>query len=58
MAADWFCACGTRLSYGVYCKRCQEETDFAWRPLSDLERMIETVWQVPSPYEVPRFADD
>jgi hypothetical protein len=55
---DWFCPVdGSRLSYGIYCKKCGEEMDFALRPAGELERMIEQAKQFPAP-PYPRSIDD
>ena len=54
----WYCACGMRLSYGVYCKRCGTETNFAWRPLSEIDRRIEEIRAMGPAREYPRSVDD
>jgi hypothetical protein len=55
---DWFCPwCGGRLSYGIYCKRCELETFFATRPVSELDDLIAECRQWPAP-EYPRGVDD
>jgi hypothetical protein len=34
----WFCpACGGQLSYGTYCKVCETETTFSFRPATEAE---------------------
>ena len=54
---DWHCACGQRLSYGVYCKKCGTETNFAVRQTTDLDRLIAYCQTLPAP-AYPRRADD
>ena len=47
---DWACPwCGTRLSYGIYCKTCEAETWFAFRPATELDRLIVAGQQDPAP---------
>jgi hypothetical protein len=45
---DWYCPwCGTRLSYGIYCKTCEAETMFAWRPVTELDELIRECQKYP-----------
>jgi hypothetical protein len=57
---DWYCpVCSERLSYGIYCKKCDLETSFAMRPAGELERLIEAAKQLPNPRPVyPEGIDD
>ena len=54
----WYCpACGTRLSYGVYCKTCKTERSFAYRPPTELDQAREALRHLPPP-EYPEFIRD
>ena len=54
---DWHCACGGRLSYGVYCKSCETEVNFAIRQTTNLDRLIAWCQTMPAP-PYPWRADD
>ncbi len=53
----WYCpVCGTRLSYGIYCKTCEVETSFALRPATELDRLREELRSLPVP-PYPEYPD-
>lgn len=62
MSAEWDCPrCGTRLSYGVYCKTCQVEPGLEVRPATardiELARLRAVIAALPVP-AYPVFTDD
>ena len=58
--ADWyFTVCSERLSYGIYCKKCDLETNFAMRPAGEVDRLIAAAKELPNPRPVyPEGVDD
>ncbi len=63
VSGAWYCpACGGRLSYGVYCKACDVETTFAFRPPSDRDRALleldALLGPMPPPPDYPLFVED